>query len=978
TIVVDVSSEMRRNVPRVDENSLSRLKLVQYGLMKLADSLKPGDIINLVTFKGEAWVVCRGLVFDRDENTYLSAVANLETAGYADLAPALASGYEIAQKTYDSHKINSLILITSQEEENQEIDKEVIEGYTEYGGSEGITLSCLGIGTTGDESYLKSLAEAGKGTFFSPRTKTDMIRTFGDRFYAIVKPAFKNLRFRLDFPSEMLCDVPAEGDGPDTGEDCEPDDFSYNTKTYFFQGFKTLSPINLFHKFFTLTISYTDAKTGIDTEVVYKKPAYTILGRDSKALREAECVLLFTELYAARRTWSDLKPLYEGLSAMYFNYYNYSQLFNEYTYLIQLSQGEKLTINPKRLDFGETLLDEEQVQTINLTSTLSLSDIMVTRAHIVYPDVLGFGYNSYGAMGIGSLESYSILGPTGVEIDNVKSITSSRLKSFFLKNDGTLWACGENNKGSLGIGSLDDTVHAPRQVKIHDVAAVSPSENHTLFLKTDGSLWVCGENRFGQMGSAIEPGTLSLVPVKMVDSRVVAISAGLENSFYIMEDGSLWATGANQAGQLGTGDKIHRYQPERVVDSGVISVSAGETHTLILKTGNSLWGCGDNYYCALGPVAEEQHPDFIELFPEGIQEIAAGSSYSLILKDDGSLWRVGRNTGRNVVTYYYYYGYYYSYFPDWECLSSSGVVSMKAGSTHCMFMKEDGSLWGQGRNRSSELLTGRSGYLFEPTQIYASGIRDYTPSYHFSLVLREPSPPIFTNYRGNMFMLKAPGEEEIVDIGFTPPEEGLYTASLVIETNLPDRYRQVIPLNGIGTKTLPTPTPEPTVTPEPSATPVPTPEITPKPTPTPLPWTGDLRFDPKITTVSLDATSFQTSLVLDLPADTLGAYGFDIYYDPAVVYVSESEESEWILAGADVSTLIANGDRPGVISIAGFEIYPIGPGTDLEICIINWHPLAAGTTELNIRIIDMVNENYQPFGVSEVRSAGTIVITEPY
>lgn len=118
--------------------------------------------------------------------------------------------------------------------------------------------------------------------------------------------------------------------------------------------------------------------------------------------------------------------------------------------------------------------------------------------------------------------------------------TGSRLSTFFLKNNGTCWASGNNKKGFLGIGSIETAVGTSRQVKIDNVIAVAPSGNHTLFLKNDGKLWECGINCFGQLGTALEPNTLSTVPIKIVESGVVAVSAGLENNFYIMGDGSLW------------------------------------------------------------------------------------------------------------------------------------------------------------------------------------------------------------------------------------------------------------------------------------------------------------------------------------------------------------------------------------------------------------------------------------------------------
>lgn len=54
----------------------------------------------------------------------------------------------------------------------------------------------------------------------------------------------------------------------------------------------------------------------------------------------------------------------------------------------------------------------------------------------------------------------------------------------------------------------------------------------------------------------------------------------------------------------------------------------------------------------------------------------------------------------------------------------------------------------------------------------------------------------------------------------------------------------------------------------------------------------------------------------------MGAFGFEIYYDPAILGVSESEESKRNAAVADVTSLVARGDDPEIIVLAGFETDP--------------------------------------------------------
>ena len=60
----------------------------------------------------------------------------------------------------------------------------------------------------------------------------------------------------------------------------------------------------------------------------------------------------------------------------------------------------------------------------------------------------------------------------------------------------------------------------------------------------------------------------------------------------ISNDGSLWAWGYNNYGQLGNGTTINSNLPVRIgIDNNWQSVAAGSDCGFAIKTDGSLWGC---------------------------------------------------------------------------------------------------------------------------------------------------------------------------------------------------------------------------------------------------------------------------------------------------------------------------------------------------------------------------------------------------
>jgi alpha-tubulin suppressor-like RCC1 family protein len=271
----------------------------------------------------------------------------------------------------------------------------------------------------------------------------------------------------------------------------------------------------------------------------------------------------------------------------------------------------------------------------------------------------------------------------------VKAVAAGGASSFFLKSDGALWACGNNDSGQLGDGTRRCRP-LPVQV-MTGVAGVAAGTFHTLILTADGSLWTCGDNSRGQLGDGTQ-GSRAL-PLRCM-TGVAGAAAGDFHSLILKADGSLWACGDNSYGQLGDGTDESRPLPVRIMDN-VRGISAGARHTLILAADGGLWACGRNDHGQLGDGTQSDRSLPVKIMTD-VKDMAAGGFHGLAVTTDGALWAFGYN--------------YYGQLGDGTTIDRtapvrilSSVRCVAAGDYHSLAVKSNGVLWVRGDNEFSQI-----------------------------------------------------------------------------------------------------------------------------------------------------------------------------------------------------------------------------------------------------------------------------------
>jgi alpha-tubulin suppressor-like RCC1 family protein len=286
---------------------------------------------------------------------------------------------------------------------------------------------------------------------------------------------------------------------------------------------------------------------------------------------------------------------------------------------------------------------------------------------------------------------------------------------YAIKPDGSLWAWGANVQGQLGLGNIDGhgvglsrllPQHVGQSTSWRTLAA---GQQNCLALKSDGSLWAWGSNDLGQLGLG-GSNAPRLSPKRVGNGHWRAIGSGIEFSAGIKRDGSLWSWGSNYLGQLGLGDTKSCTLPTRIGnETDWKAIAVGYDYVLAIKADGSLWSWGGNDSGQLGngtadPAPDNEHPAVPHPTPVRIGSdtdwsvIAAGGGISLALKRDGSLWSWGLNGSGQLGL-----GDTLVHLLPMRVGIDSDWKAIAAGNSFSLGLKRNGSLWAWGENGSGQL-----------------------------------------------------------------------------------------------------------------------------------------------------------------------------------------------------------------------------------------------------------------------------------
>lgn len=255
-----------------------------------------------------------------------------------------------------------------------------------------------------------------------------------------------------------------------------------------------------------------------------------------------------------------------------------------------------------QLGDGTTVSKKTPIQVIGLSGIIAIA--VGTKHSIALKNdgtVWTWGSNYFGQIGMGAYSSLEKNPIQVVDLTGITAIASGEEFSLALKNDGTVWTWGFNNYGQLGDGTTTARTSPVQVIGLTGATSIAGGDIHSLSIKSDSTVWAWGGNLKGQLGNS---NSISQPTPVLVDSLtgIIGIAAGQLFSIALRNDGTAYAWGDNSWHQLGDGTfSNYRDYPAKMIGlTGIVEISAGSNHSIALKNDGTLWACGKNDNGQLG------------------------------------------------------------------------------------------------------------------------------------------------------------------------------------------------------------------------------------------------------------------------------------------------------------------------------------------------------------------------------------------
>ena len=217
-------------------------------------------------------------------------------------------------------------------------------------------------------------------------------------------------------------------------------------------------------------------------------------------------------------------------------------------------------------------------------------------------NVLAFGCNHSGQLGRPGAAAPMSPAALVAGLPPIVAVAAGDAFSIALDATGRVWSWGRSDPGNRsGSGS---SATPTLLAGLTGITAIAAGPEHALALRSDGAVLAWGSNRNGRLGDGTTIDRPAPTPT-LLTAQITAIAAGGDNGLALRADGVVLSWGINETGQLGSGSGSPGFRPQPGAVTGLTDVVAiacgsGLGHSLALRRDGSVWAWGHNDAGQLG------------------------------------------------------------------------------------------------------------------------------------------------------------------------------------------------------------------------------------------------------------------------------------------------------------------------------------------------------------------------------------------
>jgi alpha-tubulin suppressor-like RCC1 family protein len=308
----------------------------------------------------------------------------------------------------------------------------------------------------------------------------------------------------------------------------------------------------------------------------------------------------------------------------------------------------------------------------------------------------------------GKSASYTVhVSVSSIQSPVIKSIAAGFSHIIALKNDGTVWACGNNYSGQLGLGDYSSR-NLFTQLPIYDADQVFTGDAATIIKLKDGTAWGAG-NQYGQLGLGNKNSIAIFTRVPFLDdAKQIAIT--FSEVFALKSNGTVWGAGRNWGSILAQEDADLRVSFVKIPIDNIKNISGCAFDMVVQKTNGEIWGWGSNIsgQLGVGDNLPRKTPVRLPTPPVSIAKIFTGGGNTFLIDDAGKVWASGTNTNGQLAVGDLANRYSFTPIPFFNDKSIDLIIPHTSATS---FVETNGTVWNVGSNISGLMGLGNKSTL---------------------------------------------------------------------------------------------------------------------------------------------------------------------------------------------------------------------------------------------------------------------------